>query len=325
MIAREDQNRVVQQQPLAQRSDHQPKLVVDQRALGMERPPHRGQPVPGHLRPRVPDPLERRRKVIVPVPPDRGAHLPPGIHREIRGQGDDGRMREIERQMPERRPRRIAPLDHPAHLPGLPDGRVMFLRQMPGPELVAVVRHPVRVALSGQPVVGQPEIPVVGPAELRPALLVRHHLLEADAVTRRIDVQLSDRPRLVSCVAENLGQMRQGGTRQRRLKHPVAVVARVGSRHQAAPRGDADRTFGMRVGEADAVAGDLIEGRRVDVLAPRDPEERSRPLVGRHQKNVRSGHRRLMDKKVAWGRTPGITSHQKTANKYIRPRTRTGG
>ena len=65
--------------------------------------------------------------------------------------------------------------------------------------------------------IGQEHVVVVDAADMRPALFRQEHVVEADPVARRIDVQLADRESLVARVVEGPGECRQvvepdGGT-----------------------------------------------------------------------------------------------------------------
>ena len=63
---------------------------------------------------------------------------------------------------------------------------------MPGPVHVVVVVHPPGELLADMPALGQKHLVVVDAAEMRAAFLGQHHVVETDAVARRIDVQLPD-------------------------------------------------------------------------------------------------------------------------------------
>ena len=95
-------------------------------------------------------------------------------------------------------------------------------------------------------------------------LVVELHVVEADAVALRIDMRLAHRIGLVTGIAEGLSERRQVGHFEPRLKAPVAMDPRRRAGHQGAPRRNADRMFGIGVGEAHPVAAHLVEHRRVD-------------------------------------------------------------
>ena len=100
------------------------------------------------------------------------------------------------------------------------------LIQVPGTEFIAVVAHAMGIAETGLSSVGQPDVPVVRAAQLRPAFFVADDFLEADPVSRRVDVKFSDRPGLIPVLAEHVGQQGKIRSWQIRLEDTIAVLAR---------------------------------------------------------------------------------------------------
>ncbi len=100
-------------------------------------------------------------------------------------------------------------------------------------------------------------------------------------------MQLAHRERLITRIAEGLRQRRQRGRRLKGLENAITMGARWRARHQGAPRRDADRALGVGVDVAYAVVRQLVQRRRLHHGVASDAQERSRPMVGRDQKNVR--------------------------------------
>ena len=69
---------------------------------------------------------------------------------------------------------------------------MLLLRQMPGAVHVVVVAHPVQILFARIAVVGEKNIVIIGAAKMRPAFLAEQHIVETDAVARRIHMQLAD-------------------------------------------------------------------------------------------------------------------------------------
>lgn len=114
-------------------------------------------------------------------------------------------------EAPEARPRRIAPLDLAAELPGGPAAHMAMLGQLPCPPHVVLGVHAVVEAPPRDALIRQMAARVVETAEMRPPLLGETHLLAADAVARRLDTQLADRGHLVAGPAQQGGQGPQMG------------------------------------------------------------------------------------------------------------------
>ena len=117
---------------------------------------------------------------------------------EIALQGHQRRMRVAEGQVPKAGLGWVAPLNHPAHLARRPSGGVAVLRQMIGAEGIFVVAHAVGKAHPRMALVREEEIVVVNSTQVRSALFVEQHVVEADAVALGIDVELANGIRLVA-------------------------------------------------------------------------------------------------------------------------------
>ncbi|MEZ5862085.1 MAG: hypothetical protein R3D28_24480 [Geminicoccaceae bacterium] len=154
---------------------------------------------------------------------------------------------------------------------------------------VVVVVHAVHELLAGMAAVGEVEVVVVDRPQMRPALLREQHVVEADPVARRVDVQLADRIGLVAAIAEALRDGRQARHAVDRAEDPVAVGAGGGAGHQRAPRRDADRAFAVGAAVAHAHGGEPVQGRGLDVGMAGDTEQRPGPLVDHHQHHIRAG------------------------------------
>ena len=74
---------------------------------------------------------------------------------------------------------------------------------------VVVVVHAVAELLAGIAAIGEVHVVVVDRAQMRPAFLGEDDVVEADAVARRVDVQLAHGIGLIAAVAEGLGDGRQ--------------------------------------------------------------------------------------------------------------------
>ena len=148
------------------------------------------------------------------------------IQIQVGGQRHQRRMRMGVGDMPQGRPARIAPLDHPGGLAGGPVGDVQAFRQVPGAVQIVVVVHAVQVLLARRALFGQVHVVVVHRAQLRAAFLGQQDVVEADAVALRVQVHLAHRVGLVAAVAKALGQRGQRGHGQRGSEIAVAVAAR---------------------------------------------------------------------------------------------------
>ena len=195
-------------------------------------------------------------------------------------------MRMAVGQVPERRPGRVAALDGAHHRTRRPVGGVGVFRQVPRAADVAVVAHAVAELPAGEALVAEEQLVVVGHAVLGAALLVQNHVVEADAVALRVDVQLADRVGLVAGGAKRPGKGGQVRHRHAFGEHAVAVGARAGAGHQRAPRRDAHRALRVGVGVADAGAGERVEGGGLNRRVAGAAEQRRRPVVGGDQEHV---------------------------------------
>ena len=160
---------------------------------------------------------------------------------------------------------------------------------MPGPHRVAVVAHGMGQLLAAVAVVVQVALVVVAAAaQVVTAFLVEDHVVEADAVALRIDVQLADRVRLIPRVAEGLCHGRQGRVHRLMLAEgAVAVRACAGAGHQRPPRRDAGRRGGVGLRETHTVAAELIQRGREDLLVAGGTQQRTGPVIDTDEKDVR--------------------------------------
>ena len=213
------------------------------------------------------------------------------IQIQVGGQRHQRRMRMGVGDMPQGRPARIAPLDHPGGLAGGPVGDVQAFRQVPGAVQIVVVVHAVQVLLARRALFGQVHVVVVHRAQLRAAFLGQQDVVEADAVALRVQVHLAHRVGLVAAVAKALGQRGQRGHGQRGSEIAVAVAARRGAGHHAAPRGDADWTLSVGARIAGAQAGQVVQRRRLDDGMAGAAQQGAGPLVDHDEEHVgRMGH-----------------------------------
>ena len=202
-------------------------------------------------------------------------------------------MRSVEGHVPEAGAVPVAPDDEPGHLPSRPVGVVIVLGQVPAAVrervLDTVRRLLARVASLSQKVLIVVLHHLVAPIA-QAARLVDQQVVEADAVARRVDVELAHTVGLVARVAEGLGNGRQVGHGHHRVEDPVAVGLREGAGHQLSSCRNTCRRGCVGIGESDAVRDHLVDGRRQDGRMSQGADHLAGPVVGADQEHVRSGH-----------------------------------
>ena len=201
------------------------------------------------------------------------------------------RMRVAKAEIPEARPRGIAPTDGSLQGVSRPIRRVNMFRQVPGGGLVRVVAHAVPELLPDKSLVAKEDLVVVGYPEERSALIVEKHIIEADAIPLRVGVGLADGIGLVAVVAKGLGECRQIRIHAPLwLKRSVAVGACGRPGHDCPAGRQAHRRLGIAIRVSNSVPAQGIQHRRVNRGMSRRAEQGGRPVVRDDQQNVGSGH-----------------------------------
>ncbi len=211
VVGRERDDRVIKKPFFAKRSDDQPQLVIDVCAQGVER-----SQASANLMLRVAEPAgslllhSERKTVKVPSPfaPLGRRRLHILVHLPVVAQRHERRMGMHVGQIPEPRAVGIAPPDHAAHLASRPIRHMALFRQVPRPSRVLVVAHPVVEAPAAIALRPEEVLVVIRDTPLRPALFGEDHVIESDAVSLRINVNLADRVGLIPSVAKRLGHRR---------------------------------------------------------------------------------------------------------------------
>ena len=162
----------------------------------------------------------------------------------------------------------------------------MLFRQVPRPPDVVVVAHTVQKLLADQPLFAQVDFIVVRWAVLGPAFFTQLHVIETGTGAGRVDMQFSDRERLISAGSKSVCNRWHGGQRQLGLKAAVAVRAWRGAREQGSARRNADGAFRVRSWKPYATAGQLIQRGRLHRGMAGCAKQMARPVVSGNQQNI---------------------------------------